>query len=114
MFTLNCRGKLLMIEKPLVMGIINVTPDSFFEGSRAQNNEVILLQAEKMISEGADIIDIGGQSTRPGSARIPIDEEMRRVLPAIETIIKNFPATIISVDAYHYWFIKHFKYRKIF
>ncbi len=100
MFTLNCRGRLLMIDKPLVMGIINVTPDSFFAGSRAQHNDAILLQASKMMSEGADIIDIGGQSTRPGSERIPADEELRRVLPAIEIINKNFTETIISVDTY--------------
>ena len=100
MFTLNCRGRLLMMDKPLVMGIINVTPDSFFEGSRALNNDAILLQAEKMISEGADIIDIGGESTRPGSERISTDEEKRRVLPAIEIIIKKIPGTIISVDTY--------------
>ena len=100
MFTLNCRGRLLTIDKPLVMGIINLTPDSFFAGSRAQNNDAILLRAEKMISEGADIIDIGGQSTRPGSTGIPVEEEMRRVLPAIEIIIKKFPGTIISVDTY--------------
>ena len=91
MFTLNCRGRLLLIDKPLVMGIINVTPDSFFAGSRALNNNAILLLAEKMISEGADIIDIGGQSTRPGSERISVDEEMRRVLPAIEIITKKIP-----------------------
>ncbi len=100
MFTLNCRGKLLMIDKPLVMGIINVTPDSFFAGSRAQQNDAILLQAAKMISEGADIIDVGGQSTRPGSERITADEELSRVLPAIEIINKNFTETLISVDTY--------------
>ncbi len=100
MFTLNCGGRLLMIDKPLVMGIINVTPDSFFAGSRAQQNDAILLQAAKMISEGADIIDVGGQSTRPGSERITADEELSRVLPAIEIINKNFTETLISVDTY--------------
>jgi dihydropteroate synthase len=89
-----------MIDKPLVMGIINVTPDSFFAGSRAQQNDAILLQAAKMISEGADIIDVGGQSTRPGSERITADEELSRVLPAIEIINKNFTETLISVDTY--------------
>ncbi len=101
MFTLNCRGKILVIEKPIVMGIINVTPDSFFSESRVQNFENILKLAEKMILEGADIIDIGGQSTRPGSERINADEELQRVLPAIEIILQNFPQTIISVDTYH-------------
>ena len=100
MFTLNCKGKLLVIDKPLVMGIINITSDSFYEGSRSQTVESILSQATKMIGEGADIIDIGGQSTRPGSERISVKEELQRVLSAIETILKNFPETIISVDTY--------------
>lgn len=101
MFTLNCRGKILVIEKPAVMGIINVTPDSFFKNSRVQDSGNILKLAEKMILEGADIIDIGGQSTRPGSERINADEELQRVLPAIELILQNFPQIIISVDTYY-------------
>src|ERR1035437_8924241 len=100
MFTLNCKGKLLVIDKPLVMGIINITSDSFYEGSRSQTVKSILSQATKMIGEGADIIDVGGQSTRPGSERISVKEELQRVLSAIETILKNFPETIISVDTY--------------
>ena len=100
MFTLNCRGNILVIEKPMVMGIINITPDSFFPASRVQNNEAILRQAEKMLAEGAAIIDIGGQSTRPGSEKISMDEEMRRVIPAIEIILKKNPAAIISIDTY--------------
>lgn len=100
MFSLNCKGKLLLIDKPLVMGILNITPDSFYETSRQQTNEEILVQATKMINEGADIIDVGGQSTRPGSKRISIKEELQRVLPAVEIILKNFPDAIISVDTY--------------
>ena len=101
MFTLNCRGKILVIEKPIVMGIINVTPDSFFSGSRAQNNDEVLRQAEKIYSEGATIIDIGGQSTRPGSAAISVDEEMQRVIPAIGVIVKKDLPVIISIDTFH-------------
>ncbi len=99
MFTLNCKGRLLVIDKPMVMGIINITPDSFYEGSR-QTDESILSMTTKMVNDGADIIDIGGQSTRPGSERISIKEELKRVLPAIEIILKGFPDTIISVDTY--------------
>ncbi len=101
MFTLNCKGKLLVIEKPLVMGIINVTPDSFYTGSRKENTGDVLQQAEKMLNEGAGILDIGGQSTRPGSERITAEDELKRVLPAIEVILKKFPETIISVDTYY-------------
>ncbi|HEV8079513.1 MAG TPA: dihydropteroate synthase [Chitinophagaceae bacterium] len=100
MFSLNCKGKLLVIDKPLVMGIINVTPDSFYAGSRQQADASVLALATKMNNDGADIIDVGGQSTRPGSKRISVKEELQRVLPAIETILKHFPKTIISVDTY--------------
>ena len=98
MFTLNCNGRLLVVDKPLVMGIINATPDSFYEGSRFSGTDKILLQAEKMIIEGADILDIGGQSTRPGSEQVSDDTELNRILESIEAIHQKFPETIISVD----------------
>lgn len=97
MFTLNCKGKLLAFDTPIIMGIINATPDSFYKGNI---NEDMLTLAKKMIDDGATILDIGGQSTRPGSERINTDEEIQRVLPVIEAIHKNFPETIISIDTY--------------
>jgi dihydropteroate synthase len=100
MFTLNCKGRLLVVDKPLVMGIINATPDSFYEGSRQQTVDAILQQAEKMIQDGADILDIGGQSTRPGSTIVGAEEELKRVIGAIEAIHQHFPETFISVDTY--------------
>jgi dihydropteroate synthase len=100
MFTLNCKGKLLVIEKPIVMGILNATPDSFYEGSRFMGGEKILLQAEKFLNEGADILDIGGQSTRPGSKQLNEQEELLRIMEPIELLHKRFPETIISVDTY--------------
>ncbi|MEP6948169.1 MAG: dihydropteroate synthase [Ginsengibacter sp.] len=101
MFSLNCKGKLVLIEKPLVMGILNITPDSFYAGSRLQNMDTILTKARQMIAEGADILDIGGQSTRPGSERISEEEEIEKVLPVIEMLIKEFDPVILSVDTYH-------------
>ena len=101
MFTLNCKGKLLSLEHPVVMGVLNATPDSFFEGHLDKGIEGILQHAAKMIGEGAAIIDVGGQSTRPGSERIDATEELDRVLPVIEAIRKKFPDTIISIDTYH-------------
>ena len=101
MFTLNCKGRLLVIEQPIVMGIINATPDSFYEGSRFQGIDGILKQAEKMYNEGAVIVDIGGQSTRPGSTPLTIDEELERVIPAIASVQANIPDLIISIDTYH-------------
>ncbi len=101
MFTLNCNGRLLIIDKPIVMGIINATPDSFYEGSRFAGVDNILVQAEKMIGEGADILDIGGQSTRPGSEQVSGEEELVRIIEGIEAILQKFPGTIISVDTYY-------------
>jgi dihydropteroate synthase len=101
MFTLNANGKMITIDQPLVMGIINVTPDSFYARSRFSETDAILQQAEKMLAEGADILDIGGQSTRPGSEQITADEELERVGPVIEAVHKKFPAAIISVDTYY-------------
>jgi len=101
MFTLNCKGRLLVIDKPLVMGIINATPDSFFGGSRFNGVDEIVTEAEKMLNDGADIIDIGGQSTRPGSELIAADEEIKRVIPAIQAILDKFPGAIISIDTFY-------------
>ena len=101
MFTLNCKGRILVVEKPLVMGIINATPDSFYNGSRQQSIDAILRQAEQMLKDGAAILDIGGQSTRPGSEKISEEEELKRVVDPIEVIHKNFPEAFISIDTYY-------------
>jgi len=101
MFTLNCKGRLLVIEKPLVMGIINATPDSFFGGSRFNGVDEIVTTAENMLNDGADIIDIGGQSTRPGSELISVDEEIERIVPAIKAIANKLPNAFISIDTFY-------------
>jgi dihydropteroate synthase len=101
MFTLNCKGRLLVVEKPLVMGIINVTPDSFYAGSRKEGADAILRQAEQMLKDGATILDIGGQSTRPGSEKLSAADELKRVIEPIKTIHKNFPEAFISIDTYY-------------
>lgn len=101
MFTLNCKGRLLTIDAPIVMGIINATPDSFYEESRKDNLDAALQQAEKMISEGASMLDIGAQSTRPGSTMVGPEEEISRLHAITEAIAKRFPDTIISVDTYY-------------
>jgi dihydropteroate synthase len=101
MYTLNCKGRLLVIEKPVVMGILNLTPDSFYSGSRVQEVEQVLQRAVQMIDEGTTILDIGGQSTRPGSNRISAKEELQRVLPAIKAIKEKYPSAFLSIDTYH-------------
>lgn len=101
MFTLNCKGKLLTATKSIVMGVINATPDSFYPGSRLDKPDEALQLAKQMLKDGAQIIDIGGQSTRPGSERISSVEELDRVLPIIEKLQQEIPEIILSIDTYH-------------
>jgi dihydropteroate synthase len=98
--TLNCRGELIDLSQPKVMGIINVTPDSFYAGSRQIDLRSILKQAEKMLAEGATFLDVGGYSSRPGAEDISMEEESQRVLPAIQAVIKEFPRAFVSVDTF--------------
>jgi len=98
--TLNVKGKLLDLSHPKIMGILNVTPDSFFDGGRFTNEEFMLNQVNKMIDEGADIIDIGAYSSRPGAIDIPAEEELERMVKAVRVISKNFPEIILSVDTF--------------
>ena len=101
MFTLNCGGRLLSLDQPVVMGIINCTPDSFYAESRQQQVDDCLRLAEKMLEEGAGILDMGGQSTRPGSEMLSPDEEMLRVIPCIQAVKTRFPESILSVDTFY-------------
>lgn len=102
MKTISCGNKEIILgERTLVMGILNVTPDSFSDGGRYNNLDSAMKQAERLISEGADIIDVGGESTRPGHTQITSEEEISRVVPVIEKISKNLD-TIISIDTYKY------------
>jgi dihydropteroate synthase len=98
--TLNVRGRLIDLSVPKIMGILNVTPDSFYDGQRFTDEKSILKQVEKMITEGADFIDVGGHSTRPGAEDISEEEELSRVLPAVKLVAKNFPDAIVSVDTF--------------
>ena len=98
--TINLRGKLMNFSVPKIMGILNITPDSFYDGGRYNSKDKIKIQIEKMIISGADIIDIGGYSSRPGAKDISIEDELNRVIPAIEIIKQKFPETIISIDTF--------------
>jgi dihydropteroate synthase len=98
--TLNAGGNLIDLSSPKVMGIINLTPDSFFAGSRRPGVDGALLQAEKMISEGATFLDIGAYSSRPGADEIPMQEEMDRLLPVVEVIAASFQGTVLSIDTF--------------
>ena len=92
---------MLDISTPVVMGILNATPDSFYNQGRDSDTDSILRNAERMLGEGATILDVGGASTKPGSAIIAPDEELKRVIPAIEALHKRFPEVWLSVDTYH-------------
>jgi dihydropteroate synthase len=98
--TLNLRGKILDLAIPRVMGILNITPDSFFSGSRSASVEAALERAEQMLNDGATFLDIGGYSTRPGAATLSPTEEADRVLPVIAAITKAFPEAAISIDTF--------------
>ncbi|WP_375558937.1 dihydropteroate synthase [Bernardetia sp. OM2101] len=98
--TLRIKDKLISLQKPIVMGILNVTPDSFYEGSRINTDKQILKKASQMLEEGATILDIGGYSTRPNAEDISIEEEINRVVYPISAIKKEFPNAIISIDTF--------------
>lgn len=101
MFTLNCKGRLLVAERPLVMGIINLTPDSFYAGSRFQGVDAILQLAESMLEQGASLLDLGAQSTRPGSIRLDPEAEWTRLAEPLLALNRRFPEAFVSVDTFH-------------
>jgi dihydropteroate synthase len=101
MLTLNVKGRLMALDRPLVMGILNRTPDSFYSGSRVADDTQLLQHAEKMIREGADILDIGGQSTRPHAEDIGEEDELRRVVDAIGELHRRWPEIQLSVDTWY-------------
>ncbi|MFD1605793.1 dihydropteroate synthase [Flavobacterium artemisiae] len=97
---INCKGRLIDLEIPKVMGILNVTPNSFFDGGKYKNESEILSQVEKMLAEGADFIDIGAYSSKPSAEFVSEQEEIERIVPAIELILKHFPETLLSIDTF--------------
>jgi dihydropteroate synthase len=98
--TLNCKGKLIDLSKPVVMGILNCTPDSFYDGGKFTEESLIRKQIDKMISEGALLIDVGGMTSKPGSTEPTIDEEIKRVAPIISMIKQQYPDVLVSIDTY--------------
>jgi dihydropteroate synthase len=99
-YSINCKGVLMDFSTPKIMGIVNLTPDSFFSESRFQAEKEILLQVEKMLAEGADIIDLGAFSSRPNADFISLEEEQDRLLSPLKSIVKEFPTAVLSVDTY--------------
>lgn len=100
MQTINCKGKLIDFSTPKIMGILNSTPDSFFDGGKYKTDQEILNQTQKMLTEGATFIDVGAYSSRPGAKHISEEEELQRIVPVVELLLKEFPEIIISIDTF--------------
>jgi dihydropteroate synthase len=98
--TINCKGQLIDLASPKVMGILNVTPNSFFDGGKYKTKSVILSQVEKMLSDGATFIDIGAYSSKPSAEFVSEKEELERIVPIVQLILEKFPKTLISIDTF--------------
>ena len=98
--TINCKGNLIDLSTPKVMGILNITPNSFYDGGKFQEESVVLNQVEKMLNEGATFIDIGAYSSKPNAEFVSEEEELQRILPVVQQIIKQFPDVIVSIDTF--------------
>jgi dihydropteroate synthase len=98
--TINCKGQLIDLSKPKVMGILNLTPNSFFDGGKYKNETEIIVQVQKMLSEGATFIDIGAYSSKPNAEFVSIEEEMARIVPVVELLVQQFPGILISIDTF--------------
>ncbi|WP_026755517.1 dihydropteroate synthase [Sediminibacter sp. Hel_I_10] len=98
--TINCKGQLINLSAPKVMGILNLTPDSFYDGGRYNNQDEILQQTEKMLHDGATFIDVGAYSSRPGAAHVSETEELERILPVLHMLLESFPEILISIDTF--------------
>ena len=105
-FSINCKGELIDLSQPKVMGILNITPDSFYDGGRFKDSKTILNQVEKMLIEGAAFIDIGAYSSRPGANFVSEEEELQRITPMVHLVLKSFPNCRISIDSFRSKVIK--------
>lgn len=98
--TINCKGQLIDLSTPKVMGILNITPNSFFDGGKYRSEKELLSQTEKMLSEGATFIDLGAYSSKPNAELVSEEEEISRIVPVVELILKHFPDSILSIDTF--------------
>jgi dihydropteroate synthase len=98
--TINCKGQLIDLSKPKVMGILNLTPNSFFDGGKYKNETEIIAQVQKMLSEGATFIDIGAYSSKPNAEFVSVEEEMARIVPIVDLLVQQFPGILISIDTF--------------
>jgi dihydropteroate synthase len=100
MSTINCKGTLINLSTPKVMGVVNVTPDSFFDGGKLTDADAVVFQVEKMLQEGATFIDLGGYSSKPGAEFVSETEELNRVIPVVKLLVEKFPDILLSIDTF--------------
>lgn len=100
MKSINCKGRLIDLTTPQVMGILNLTPDSFYDGGSYTDEKSILKKVETMLNDGATFIDVGAYSSRPGADDLPVEEELQRLMPIIQAIVKEFPEVLLSIDTF--------------
>ncbi|WP_298239128.1 dihydropteroate synthase [uncultured Algibacter sp.] len=98
--TINCKGEIIDLASPKVMGILNITPDSFYDGGKHKNETAILKHTESMLNQGATFIDIGAYSSRPNANHVHEDEELKRIIPVVNLILKTFPEALLSIDTF--------------
>ena len=99
-FSLNCKGNLIFLDSPKIMGVLNITPDSFYDGGRYKEEKAVLDQVDKMCTQGATFIDVGAYSSRPGAAEVSEAEEQKRLYPILQAILKRFPDALLSIDTF--------------
>ncbi|KPM30655.1 Dihydropteroate synthase [Croceitalea dokdonensis DOKDO 023] len=100
--TINCNGTLIDLSQPKILGVLNITPDSFYDGGKYKDPKSILQQTERMLADGASFIDIGAYSSRPGAEHVPLDEELHRILPIVHLVLKEFPHAVLSIDTFRH------------
>ncbi|MGB5662658.1 dihydropteroate synthase [Eudoraea sp.] len=105
--TINCKGTLIDLKKPKVMGVLNITPDSFYDGGKYKDEVSILKQVEKLLDEGATFVDVGAYSSKPGATNISEEEELKRILPVVNLLITNFPDIYLSIDTFRSVVARH-------
>ena len=105
--TINCKGELIDLSTPKVMGVLNVTPDSFYDGGKHTNENAILTQVERMLNDGATFIDVGAYSSKPNADDVSEAEELKRILPIVTLILKHFPKTLLSIDTFRSSIAEH-------
>jgi len=98
--TINCKGNLIDLNSPKIMGVLNITPDSFYDGGKFKDSTTVITQVEKMLADGATFIDVGAYSSRPGAENVSETEELQRIVPIVDLLVNKFPEIVLSIDTF--------------